>query len=243
MPMINRNGPAFLIGPECQNSNGWAKTVASRRKIGKSSSKASSAPSPTRRRATVLISLVAVLTLTSALLHALAPDPLKPQASSSLFAIEAPQSLDVVFSSTSEAVSPGRWRTIYIHHSAALSGNAQTVAETATGLPDHFVIGNGDGCGDGEIQIGQRWTQQLAAGVTPGADRINPDCISICLVGDFNQARPTLTQSRRLAQLVSTLQDRLHISGKQVFFYGSTASPAGIGRYFPAEEFHSQILP
>lgn len=242
--MINRNGPAFLIGPKCQNSNGWAKTVAaSRRKTGKSSSKASNAPSPTRRRVTVLVSLVLVLTLTSALLRALAPAPLNQQASNSLFAIEAPQSLDVVFSSTSEPVISGRWRTIYIHHSATLSGNAQTIAESAAGLPDHFVIGNGDGCGDGEIQIGQRWTQQLAAGVTPGSDRINPDCVSICLVGDFNQSRPTLTQSRRLAQLVSTLQDRLHISGKQVFFYGSSASPAGIGRYFPASEFTSQILP
>lgn len=217
--------------------------AASRRKTGKSSSKASSTPSPTRRRVTVLVSLVAVLTLTSALLRALAPAPLNPQASSSLFAIEAPQSLDVVFTSTDVTVSPGRWRTIYIHHSASLSGNAQTVAEAANGLPDHFVIGNGDGCGDGEIQIGQRWMQQLAAGITPGADRINPDCISICLVGDFNQARPTLTQSRRLAQLVSTLQNKLRISGKQVFYYESTASAAGIGRYFPGEQFQSQILP
>jgi hypothetical protein len=190
-----------------------------------------------------LVSLVAVLTLTSALLRALAPAPLNPQASSSLFAIEAPQSLDVVFTSTGVPVTAARWHTIYIHHSDTLSGSAQTVAEAAAGLPDHFVIGNGDGCGDGEIQIGQRWTQQLVAGVTPGADRIDPDCISICLVGDFNQSRPTITQQRRLAQLVSTLQNRMGISRKAVFFYSSIASPAGIGRYFPSSEFQSQIIP
>jgi hypothetical protein len=218
--------------------------AAKRRNVGKLSYKSASAsPSPTRRRVAVLVSLVAVLTLTSALLRALAPAPLNPQASSSLFAIEAPQSLDVVFSSTGVPVSAGRWHTIYIHHSGSLSGNAQTLAETAAGLPDHFVIGNGDGCGDGEIQIGQRWTQQLVAGVTPGADRIDPDCISICLVGDFNQARPTVTQQRRLAQLVSTLQSRMGISHKQVFFYSSIASPAGIGRYFSASDFESQIIP
>lgn len=191
----------------------------------------------------MLVSLVAVLTLTSALLRALAPDPLKPQASSSLFAIDAPESIDVVFSSTSVAVASGRWHTIYIHHSASLGGSAQTVAEAAAGLPDHFVICNGDGAGDGEIQIGQRWTQQLAAGVTPGANGINPDCISICLVGDFNQSRPTVTQQRRLAQLISTLQNRLGIPRKQVYFYTSISNPTGIGRYFPGKEFESQILP
>jgi hypothetical protein len=192
---------------------------------------------------TVLVSLVAVLTLTSALLRALAPSPLEQQASSSLFAIEAPESLDTVFSSTSEPVTGGRWHTIFIHHSASVSGSGQSIAESAGGLPDHFVIGNGDGAGDGEIQIGQRWKQQLAAGVTPGANGINPDCISICLVGDFNQSRPTITQQRRLAQLVSTLQNRLGIPRKQIFFYSAISNPTGIGRYFPGKEFESQVLP
>jgi len=191
----------------------------------------------------VLVSLVAVLTLTSALLRALAPDPLKPQASNSLFAIDAPQSMDAVFNPTGVAVTSGRWHTIYVHHSASISGNAQTLADAAGGLPDHFVIGNGDGCVDGEIQYGQRWNQQQSAGVTPGADRIDPDCISICLVGDFNQARPTITQQRRLAQLVSTLQSRLGIARNQVFFYASISSPAGVGRYFPAGDFQAQIIP
>jgi hypothetical protein len=224
--------------------NGRADIVASsRRKSGKSSSKSPAMPSRTRRRVAVLVSLVAVLTLTSALLRALAPDPLISQASNSLFAIEAPQSLDVIFSSTGVPVTTGHWHTVYIHHSGSISGNAQTVAEAAAGLPDHFVIGNGEGCVDGEIQIGQRWAQQLAPGITPGADRIDPDCISICLVGDFNQARPTSTQQRRLAQLVSTLQSRLGIARNQVFFYASISSPAGVGRYFPATEFQAQILP
>lgn len=192
----------------------------------------------------MLVSLVGVLTLTSALLRALAPAPPNPQASSSLFAIDTPQSLDEVFSSTTVPVADGRWHYIYIHHSGGVAGNAQTVAESAAGgLPDHFVIGNGDGCADGEIQIGQRWTQQLVPGVTPGATQIDPDCISICLVGDFSQARPTATQQRRLAQLVGTLQTRLGISRKNVFTLQGVDKPAGVGRYFPAAEFKAQILP
>jgi len=105
------------------------------------------------------------------------------------------------------------------------------------------VIGNGDGCADGEIQIGQRWTQQLAAAVTPGLDSIRPDCISICVVGDFDHARPTPTQERRLVELVSILQGRLKIQRTAVWFDTHSGNPAGVGRYFPAAEFRSRILP
>ena len=191
----------------------------------------------------MLVSLVAVLTLTSALLLALAPAPLNPQASSSLFAIDAPQSFDALFDSTAVPVTSGRWQYIYIHHSATVSGSAQTLAESARGLADHFVLGNGDGCVDGEIQVGQRWTQQISADRTPGTDSIRPDCISICLIGDFNQSRPTATQQRRLAQLVSALQGRLHLPRSNVFLDAQPANAAGIGRYFPSDDFMHDILP
>ena len=197
-----------------------------------------------RRRVIVLVSLVAVLTFTSALLLALAPAPLNPQASSSLFAVDAPQSLDVLFD-TGVPVENGRWQDIYVHHSASVSGNASTLAQSGStgGLPDHFVIGNGDGCADGEIQIGQRWTQQLAPGRTQGADWIRPNCISICLIGDFNQTRPTPTQERRLVQLVSALQAKLHLARGHVWLDARGDSAAGIGRYFPEVAFRGQILP
>jgi hypothetical protein len=191
----------------------------------------------------VLVSLVAVLTLTSALLLGLAPPPLRPQAVSSLFAIDAPQSFDTLFDSTSVRVDAARWHNIYVHQSATLSGSAQSLADSNTGLADHFVIGNGDGCNDGEIQIGQRWTQQLAPGLTPGSNYIDGDCISICLVGDFDQTRPTPTQQRRLSQLVVALQSRLHIPRERVFVYSRVSSPAGVGRNFPAQDFQAQIVP
>lgn len=190
----------------------------------------------------MLVSLVAVLTFTSALLRGLAPAPLSQQASSSLFAIGAPQSLDEVFD-TGVPIQSDRWQYVYIHHSASLSGSAATLAQPVGGLPDHFVIGNGDGCSDGEIQIGQRWTQQLTPGRTPGADWIVPNCISICLIGDFSQGRPTPTQQRRLAALVSSLQARLHIPRTRVWFDTKADNAAGIGAYFPASDFRGQILP
>ena len=216
----------------------------SRRTPKKSESKTTARPAG-RRRVTVLVSLVAVLTFTSALLLALAPAPLNPQASTSLFAIaDAPQSMDDLFDRIPAVpVRQGRWNYVYVHHSLSLSGSAQAMGDSAAGLGDHFVIGNGDGCADGEIQVGGRWVQQADPGRTPGAESIRPDCISICLVGDFNQSRPTPTQRRRLVQLVNALQARLHIPAGSIYFDNRATSEAGIGAYFPAGEFRSQLLP
>jgi hypothetical protein len=217
---------------------------ASRRSSKKSNQGGSDAPSPARRRVAVLVSLVGVLTLTSALLLALAPAPLRPQATQSLLAfVDAPQSFDVLFDSTTVPVNSGRWQNIYIHQSGSVSGSAQTLADSTSGLPDHFVIGNGDGCADGEIQVGQRWTQQLAPGVTPGANYIDGDCISICLIGDFDLTQPTPTQQRRLIQLVGALRSKLRINPEHVYFYDGVSSAAGVGRYFPTRDFRAQIAP
>lgn len=190
-----------------------------------------------------MISLVAVLTCTGALLLALAPAPLSSQASGSLLAMDVPQSFDELFDTGGSSIRDGYWKYIYIHHSATVSGNSRSLAETTDGLPDHFVIGNGDGCGDGEIEIGQRWKQQLPPGRTPGTDSIVPTCISICLIGDFNQSRPTPTQQRQLVELVGALQNRLHIPRDHVFFDSRAGGPAGIGGYFPASDFRGQIRP
>ena len=50
-----------------------------------------------QRKFIVFTSLIGVLTVTSALLLALAPAPVSPDAASSLYAIDAPSSLDVIF--------------------------------------------------------------------------------------------------------------------------------------------------
>src|SRR5439155_18835135 len=124
----------------------------------------------------VFTSLVGVLTLTSALLMALAPAPLTPDAASSLFAIDAPRSLDVIFE-TRAPITNERWKYLYIHHSATATGNALTLTgagHDASGMGDYFVIGNGDGAADGEIQICQRWNRQLAALPPAGASEIDP---------------------------------------------------------------------
>ena len=196
------------------------------------------------RKFIVFVSLVGLLTLTSAILLALAPAPLMPDAASSLFAIDAPSSLDVIFNTKVQS-PPNRWKYIYVRHSRTASGNALTLGQTngSAGLGDHFVIGNGDGAIDGEIQIGQRWNNQQSATPPAGANKIDPACVSICLVGDFDRTVPTQTQLRRLTQLVGTLQGKYGIKADFVVLQTDvSSSPAGIGRYFPSTAFRQQLL-
>jgi hypothetical protein len=195
-----------------------------------------------RRKIIVFSMLLGVLPVTSALLMALAPAPLTPDAATSLFAVDEPSSMDAIFE-TKRPVAPGRWKYIFIHHSQTTSGNALTLGEATDGVGDHFVIGNGDGCLDGEIQISQRWNQQQSALPPGGATKIDAACISICLVGDFDHQMPTSTQMRRLAQLVDALQGQLHIVPEHVLTMDTPKSAAGIGRYFPTAAFRGQLLP
>ena len=118
------------------------------------------------RKVIVFSTLLGVLTLTSALLMALAPAPIVADAATSLFAVDAPSSLDAVFN-THSPLAAGRWKYIYIHQSHTTTGNAITLGQETGGLGDHFVVGNGDGCEDGEIQVGQRLERQQQPALPP----------------------------------------------------------------------------
>ena len=190
----------------------------------------------------MFVSLVGLLSLTSVLLLALAPDPLAPGSAASLFALDQRSSMDAVFD-TGVPVVKGRWKSVFIHHSRTASGNADSLANGVGGLADHFVIGNGSGCVDGEVQIGQRWSTQLPAGAVPGTRSIANDCVSICVVGDFDRTAPTPTQQLRLTQLVHTLQSRLGVPAGQVYLHQGSGTPADVGRQFPAAAFRQQLLP
>ena len=195
------------------------------------------------RKVAVFVTLVAMIAFTSILLLALAPPPLQTLIWRSLFAMDSStDSLDQVFQ-TQAPVAAGRWRYIYVHHSRTTGGDAVGLSQQS-GTADHFVIGNGDGCIDGEIQMTQSWNHQLSITTPPqGASHMDPGCISICIVGDFDRTRPTETQLRRLGQLVGTLQDKLHIGAGDVQVYDLNQSAAGIGHSFPIASFRNEILP
>ena len=204
----------------------------------------SSSSSSSRRSFIVLSSLVGVLTLTSVLLRAMQGAPLTPDAASSMMVSDSRASLDVIFNTRVQNL-PNRWQSIYVHHSKTAGGNVGTLAGSSEqGCGDHFVVGNGDGAIDGEIQFTQRWNLQQPADPAPGsaASKIDATCISICVVGDFDKTAPTPTQLRRLEQLVQTLQERLRIPAGAVWLFDGAESSAAVGRFFPSSAFQGQLL-
>ena len=184
------------------------------------------------RRFLVIAGLLSSLTLTSILLLILAPSPLLPEPRS-LMVLESNPTLDEIFD-TQTPIQSRRWQSIFIHHSRTRR------ADAAAG-GDHFLItGPGDGA-DGEIRIDPRWNNQQSASPAGGAMAAN--CITICLVGDFDQSAPTATQIRRAQQLIQTLQRRLRIPARNVIAYDRPNSPAGLGRRFPAPRLREALLP
>lgn len=197
----------------------------------------------------MFVSLVAFMSATGAILLALSPQPLTPDLPQSLLAIDAPAGqaggdpLDAVFDAAAEA-RPNAWRYIYVRHSRTAGGDTASLMAAGQPVGDHFVICNGTGGGDdGEIQITPRWTAQRAALPPTGAAAIDPHCITICLVGDFDRNPPTAKQLRRLSRLVCALQARLNIPAGNVVAQPSPGTAAAAGRMFPVAEFRSLILP
>jgi N-acetyl-anhydromuramyl-L-alanine amidase AmpD len=119
------------------------------------------------------------------------------------------------------------WKFIVIHHSATMWGNAKSFHEYHTkkgygGLAYHFVIGNGNGAKDGEIQEGFRWKEQISGThVTVDAWYHNVFGIGICLVGNFDRNRPTSNQIKSLVHLLKRLTGKYGIKRERVFGHGS----------------------
>lgn len=98
------------------------------------------------------------------------------------------------------------WRYIVLHHSASATGNYDQIDSEhrkllgIDGCGYHFVIGNGSGSSDGQIEVSRRWTNQKQGAHTRNARTHDADeyGIGICLVGDFDQkARRRVSSPRR----------------------------------------------
>ena len=132
------------------------------------------------------------------------------------------------------------WRTITLHHSATLEGNAASFDRNHRrrgmgGLFYHFVIGNGHGSCDGEIEVGWRWKKQVQV------ERCND--IQICLVGDFNRQQVSARQFDALSELVSVLCRQYGIKPSNIRSHKSlrgkkTECP---GRNFPFDRLISRV--
>jgi hypothetical protein len=119
-------------------------------------------------------------------------------------------------------VKAGRWKHVVVHHSGTTEGTMKgmdryhrDVRRMENGLAYHFVIGNGNGMGDGEIAVGPRWKPQLDGGHLRSQYQ-NQIAIGICLVGNFDAKAPTPAQMRSLTALTRALMKRCNLSTSAV---------------------------
>lgn len=159
---------------------------------------------------------------------------------------------DPVFN-TSESLDRGRWSSIVIHDLGAPSGDPDSIHRQHLsygyqGLGYHFVIGNGNGLGDGVIHAGYRWNQQLPGVHTAGtnADHYNQRSIGICLVGNGERRPFTDRQMASLVNLIQRLQRELDIPASQVYLHRDVADGVdppvtSPGRYFARSQLHDQL--
>ena len=143
-----------------------------------------------------------------------------------------------------------RWRAIVIHHSDTDCGNAAIFDNEHKnrgweGVGYDFVIGNGNGSGDGQVEVTFRWRQQKTGAhcKTPN-NWANEEAVGICLVGKFEQHRPTKGQMQALEELVEFLQRRYRIPKTRIYGHRNTpgARPTECpGRNFPMARFKSML--
>lgn len=139
------------------------------------------------------------------------------------------------------------WKRIVVHHSAIKYGNAEVYDRAhrkrgmQNGLAYHFLIGNGIDSGDGEIEIGPRWTKQLLGGHVKNY-QINLTAIGICLVGNFQKSHPTRRQIQAFTQLMDWLRSEVvpgatNFAGHRDLRGEQTICP---GKNFPLAAMHAR---
>lgn len=142
-------------------------------------------------------------------------------------------------------IARGKWKYIVIHHSASRQGSTAGMdryhrekRRMENGLAYHFVIGNGNGMPNGQIDIGNRWRRQIKGGHV-ASDALNQKAIGICLVGNFEETAPTQKQMESLEALTRFLMQATGVPVARVRTHTqiNTKPTRCPGRRFPTSEF------
>lgn len=118
--------------------------------------------------------------------------------------------------------APRDWKWIVIHHSASDGGGALVFDQwhRKRGFDElgyHFVVDNGEGLPDGNVEVGSRWLKQKYGAHAKSADgKYNQQGIGICLVGNFEKSSPTAAQWEVLVKLVAYLSRKYDIPAENL---------------------------
>ncbi|MCH2137127.1 MAG: peptidoglycan recognition protein family protein [Phycisphaerales bacterium] len=214
-------------------------------------SDAAPATSGSRRTQFVLGAFCLAMTAAFAFLALDAPSPVRGFPLTTITPLEqSPAKAQDLLFQLDQPLSGERWRGIVIHHLGDPFGTPESIHRQHLswgyqGLGYHFLIGNGNGLGDGEVHVGYRWTGQLpGAHVVGTAGKVhNEHSIGICLVGNGDSRAFTERQIQHLVRLVQRLQRELNIPREHVLLHRDIASDVSSpGSLFPIAEFQSQLL-
>jgi N-acetyl-anhydromuramyl-L-alanine amidase AmpD len=143
------------------------------------------------------------------------------------------------------------WKYIVLHHTAATSGSVESIHEEHLkrkdkngkhwlGIGYHFVIGNGKGMSDGEIEPTFRWRQQMP-GAHAGVADYNQHGIGIVLIGNFEDEPPTAAQNASMKRLVGALKREYNIPVSKIVGHGDVKATECPGKYFPMSEVRDSV--
>ena len=172
------------------------------------------------REAKVFAALLISMTAGAVLLMSLGNNP----PSAGAFCLSSYYNLDPVEKAISSrsAQSPDRWNRIEIYHSGTKVGNIEQLASLSglAGSEDidcHFVVCNGLGGGDGQIQSTEKWQRQWS--IIPGRTWYgSPQTVRICIIADGKRTRPTDFQIKRTESLAEGLCRKFGIRPEYVFY-------------------------
>lgn len=203
-----------------------------------------------RRSRVVWASLVGSMTAVTSLLLALdhdTPARLDGLVLPAMAVTGGSTPIEAVFE-TRAPVEPGQWQAIVIDHTGSPYGTPASIdlrhkSQGLRGLGYDFVIGNGEGMGDGEIHVGERWLEQLPGAHTAGPEGewYNRHAIGIALIGDGDRRAFSDAQMSRLLDLVAALAREYDIPPERIVLHSDVAAAVGPGRYFPAAALREQV--
>lgn len=144
-----------------------------------------------------------------------------------------------------------KWDYIVLHHTASDAGTVESIHEEHLkrkdkngnawlGIGYHFVIGNGKGMTDGDIEPTFRWRQQLQ-GAHAGVADYNQHGIGVVLIGNFDRSPPSEAQLVAAKRLVSTLKREYGIATSNVIGHGDVKATQCPGKFFPLDKIRDGV--
>jgi hypothetical protein len=165
------------------------------------------------RQARVFTVLLTSMTAGAVLLMALGKNP----PSAGAFCLDSYYQLEPVEELLSSRIAQlsGRWSNIEVYYSCTRAGNIEQLTSlcglaSAQELNCHFVVCNGLGGKDGQIQSTEKWQRQQFIASAPKSDT-GSKTIRVCVVADPGFAPPTDIQKKRVQALVEILSRRFNI--------------------------------